>query len=332
MKNLFFIALTFFGLRSIAQQAEYSTPSADFISFQENLSTANRMFKNDSLLQAYGKFDVAFASYKGAINAGDYFRAAICAINIKEEFKALDFLEKAVVNGFEIDSSNSQHVSFFNQNTKKEYLDGINKWHEQALQYKNVQYENDIKILAENAKKYNTTKYTNAIQGCIDCMKSKNCNKTTPDYQSKYRLVKEKMKADSITAEELLKKIQINGFPSIKTVGKKASDMGRLILLNFDADRNNKRLNGLLYKALAEANISPEFYATLIDRRNTLNAGAPEFYQPSTGYEKTIATTLNAINKKRNSIGLYQLVAPKLNAPKPKDPKVIKVETTLYDY
>jgi hypothetical protein len=51
----------------------------------------------------------------------------------------------------------------------------------------------------------------------------KACNKTSPDFTSKYKLVKEKMKADSVVAATLLAKIQQNGFPTMKTCWKKSN-------------------------------------------------------------------------------------------------------------
>jgi len=59
-----------------------------------------------------------------------------------------------------------------------------------------------------------------------------------------------------------------------------------VLFFEFDADKNNERLDGFLSKALLDGHISPEFYATLIDRRNLFNGVSPEFYEPITGYEK----------------------------------------------
>ena len=117
MKILFLVLITVFTSTLVAQ-TKYNTVSESFISYHENIAVAERMFKNDSLLQAYARFDMAIQSYKGAINPGHYFRAALCAIKIKEEFKALDYLEKAILNGYEVDSSRKDQVVFFNQNTR----------------------------------------------------------------------------------------------------------------------------------------------------------------------------------------------------------------------
>ena len=112
MKVLFLALITVFASTLVAQ-TKYNTVSENFISYHENISVAERMFKNDSLLQAYARFDMAIQNYKGAINPGHYFRAALCAIKIKEEFKALDYLEKAITNGYEVDSSKKDAVVFF---------------------------------------------------------------------------------------------------------------------------------------------------------------------------------------------------------------------------
>lgn len=332
MKAILFLLMTALSL-SVSGQTKYSTVSDDFISFHENISAAERMYKNDSLLHAYGKFDIAFSNYKGIINPSHYFHAALCAIKIKEEFKALHFLEKAIVNGYEIDSAKKGAVVFYNQNTKKEYFDNIAKWESTRDEARNATWESELFATYEDGKKYATVKYTSAMEFCTTCMKTKTCSKTSADFVSKYRLVKEKMKSDSIAAITLLKNMQQFGYPTMKLVGKKASEIAGTILLNYDADKKNERLDGVLSKALLDGNISPEFYATLIDRRNLMNGLAPEFYEPITGYEKTIGKDVAIANKKRKSIGLYNIVLVSSAAPKTKDPKASKkVSTGLYDY
>lgn len=332
MKKLLFLLMVVFSL-SVLAQAKYSTVSDDFISFHENISTAERMYKNDSLLQAYGKFDIAFSNYKGPINPSHHFHAALCAIKIKEEFKALHFLEKAITNGYEIDSVRKEAVVFYNQNTKKEYFDNIAKWEETRDASKNYDWTNELYTTYEDTKKYTIVKYTSAVEFCSACLKNKAYNKTNADYVSKYRLVKEKMKADSIAAASLLKNIQQFGFPTMKLVGKETSDIARTILLNYDADKKNERIDNILYKALLDGHISPEFYAKLIDKRNIMNGITPEFYEPIIGYEKTIGKDVAVANKKRNSIGLYNIIINSTVAPKTKDPKAIKkVSTGLYEY
>ena len=318
---------------SIFSQAKYSTVSEDFIVYHENISTAERMYKNDSLLQAYAKYDIAIANYKGAVNLTHYFRAALCAIKIKEEFKALHFLEKAITNGYEVDSAKEADIVFFNQNTKKEYLGNIAKWNEKRDEVKNYDWTNELYAADDASKKYSTVKYTAAIDYCTACMKNKACNKTSPDYVSKYKIVKEKMKADSVVGAILLKNIQKYGFPSIKILSKEACAIARNILLNYDVDKKNEKLDGMFSKALLDGNISPEFYARVVDRRNLMSGDMPEFYEPLTGYEKTIGKEIGNVNKKRRTIGLYPIKLVSTAAPKTKDPNAgKKAREGLYDY
>lgn len=331
MKTSILLLMIAFSFGAFAQ-AKYSTVSENFITYHENIAAAERMYKNDSLLQAYAKFDIAIAEYKGAINPGHYFRAALCAIKIKEEFKALHFLEKAITNGYEIDSAKKEAVVFYNQNTKKEYLDNIAKWEETRDAAKDYDWTNELYANQEANKKYAAVKYTSATEYCISCMKNKACSKTAQEYVSKYRLVKEKMKADSISAAALLSKIQQSGFPSMKKLSVKAYSIAHTILLNYDADKKNERLDGILYKALLEGNISPEFYASVIDRRNLMNGEMPEFYEPLTGYEKTIGKEIGNANKKRRTIGLYPIKLVSTAAPKTKDSNAKKAYEGLYDY
>lgn len=332
MKASLFLLMIVFSLGGFAQ-TKYSTVSEDFITFHDNISAAERMFKNDSLLQAYAKFDIAFEGYKGTVNPSHYYRAALCAIKIKEEFKALHFLEKAIINGYELDSAKRVMVTFYNQNTKKEYVDNFPKWEEARIVARNSDWESELLAAQETNKKFNSSKYTAAIEYCTACMKNKACSKTAPDFTSKYKLVKEKMKADSLSAVTLLGKAQQFGFPTVKLVGKKANEVAHSILLNYDADKKNERLDGILFKALIDGNISPEFYALLVDRRNVMNGLLPEFYEPITGYEKTIGKEIGVANKKRRTIGLYPIKLVSSAAPKSKDPNATKkVYIGLYDY
>ena len=332
MKTSILLLMLVFSCGAFAQ-AKYSTVSEDFITYHENIAVAERMYKNDSLLQAYARYDIAITNYRGAINPGHYFRAALCAIKIKEEFKALHYLEKAITSGYEVDSAKEADIVFFNQNTKKEYKDNIAKWEEIRDAAKDYNWTNELYATNEANKKYAAVKYTSAAEYCTSCMKNKACSKTAQEYISKYRLVKEKMKADSITAAALLIKIQQNGFPSMKKLSKTACAIARNILLNYDDDRKNERLDGILYKALMDGNISPEFYASVVDRRNLMNGEMPEFYEPLTGYEKTIGKEIGAANKKRRSIGLYPIKMVSTTAPKTKDPNAgKKAYEGLYDY
>lgn len=317
-------------------QTKYSFPSEDFIAFHQTVSTAERMFKNDSLLQAYAQYDIAFDKYKGKINPTHYFKAALCALRIKEEFKALAYLEKAIKNGYEVDSMYMDRLVFNNQNTKKEYSSKMPQWETERDASKNKTWENEIYGSVESNKKYASPAYKAAIDYCTTCMKNPKCSKTTPEYISKYKMVKEKMKADSVQAAALLSSIQQYGFPCLKLMDKKACSIARNILLNYDVDKNNSRLDDLLFKALNDGKISPAFYAEVIDRRNLMNGLAPEFFEPLMGYEKNIAKDLAQANKRRSKIGLYNIIVPSAAALKGVDVKnakeYSKVFVTLYDY
>ena len=119
----------------------------------------------------------------------------------------------------------------------------------------------------------------------------------------------------------------------MKLVGVKASEIARNILLSYDADKKNERIDNVLYKALMDGNISPEFYATVVDRRNVMNGIMPEFYEPITGYEKTIGKEVGIANKKRKSIGLYNVMLVSTVAPKTARPAMTKkVSSGLYEY
>jgi len=339
--KLIFI-LCFFVVLKISGQTKYSTVDTVFINFHKNISAAERMYKKDSLMQAYAKFDNAFDNYKGEINPIHFFNASLCALSIKEEYKALRFLEIAIKGGYEIDSSKMADVIFYNQNTKKEYNSNIAKWKKEGIANRNTNWENELYGYYEDNKKFATPAYKTAFDFCTKCMINPSCNKGTPDFKSKYKMIKDKRKVDSLVANDLIKNITQYGFPNMKLLDKHACGFARSILMNYDSDIKNELLNDMFVKALLAGQISPEYYATIIDRRSLLNGSGMIFYEPNLGYEKTLGKDLVSVNEKRNSIGLYPIVI--LNAvgakvkEKPKDPKAPKVieeksvKVGLYDY
>lgn len=313
-------------------QTKYSTTSDDFNAFHATISNAERMYKNDSVLNAYAQYDMAFDNYKGSINPSHFFKATLCALKIKEDQKAINYLEKAITNGYEIDSNKMGLIVFNNQATAKEYKANIGKWVAQRDNNKNATWENELYTSREESKKYYTGAYKIATEACISCLKNKTCNKTTPEYLSKYKLVKEKMKADSIEAVKLLSKIQLYGFPTIKLVDKVACQIARNILLNYDLDKKNERLDNILYKALINGHVSPSFYAQVIDRRNLMNSLPLEFYEPIDGNEKIVGKDLTIANSKRKTIGLHNIIIPK-NVKNPKEKVLgVKTDNNVYDY
>ncbi|MCZ8284433.1 MAG: hypothetical protein O9353_03170 [Bacteroidia bacterium] len=66
-KTLLLIAILATG-KALYSQAKYTpVSSADFLTFHETVSSAERMYEHDSLLQAYAKYDIAFNGYKGTV-------------------------------------------------------------------------------------------------------------------------------------------------------------------------------------------------------------------------------------------------------------------------
>jgi hypothetical protein len=336
MKQILFIACIIFLSVQSKAQTKYSTPSDEYVNFHKLISTAERMYKNDSLLQAYAKFDIAFNSYQGAVNPGHYFRAALCALKIKEDYKSLAFLEKAIINGYEPDSITKTNIKFNNQNTIKEFNANYPLWEEKRNANRKAEFTTIIEDAATSNKKYKGSNYTTAVDFCSKCLANPKCNKSLPDFTSKYRMVKEKIKADSAAAVTIISNISSYGFPGTNVVSKKASDLACEMLLNYDADKTNSRTDAILFKALNDGHISPAFYTKLIDRRNVMNGSKPEFYEPVFGFEKLPAKDVTEANKSREKFGLPGLVIPSpavLKTLNPKDTKGIsKAYMIIYDY
>jgi hypothetical protein len=78
-------------------------------------------------------------------------------------------------------------ISFYNQNTKKEFVENFPKWEDIRVAARNANWESELLTTHESNKKYNSSKYTVALEYCSACMKNKACNKTAPDFTSKYK-------------------------------------------------------------------------------------------------------------------------------------------------
>lgn len=292
-------------------QVVYTKTSDEFNSFHQNVVSAERMLRNDSALQAYAKFTDAFEQYKGNVNPNHYYKAAIACLKIREEFKALSYLEKAITKGYVLDSNEVKVVNFSSPNTKKEFNTNYPQWTATRDANRNHTWEGDLYQLSEEAKKYQNPKYKTATEAYLACLKNKACNKKAPDFVAKYKLVREKQKADSVVVATLLADIKKHGsFPHLGIVDADACKQVKQLFLNYDADKDNKQLNDLLFKALNDGHISPAYYAEIIDRRNVMSGLTPEFYEPITGYEKTIANVMPAANAKRKTIGLHNIILP----------------------
>lgn len=310
MKKITFILFVALNT-NVFSQVTYNKTSEEFNQYHYLVSTAERMYKNDSALQAYAKFRDALDGNTGGIHPSHYFDAAMSALKIREEFKALSYLEKAITNGYVIDSNKLKQVVFQSVNTKKEFNANYKKWTDARDAKRNFEWEGELYQSTVDGKKYQSATYKTAIEAYLACLKNKACNKKAPDFVSKYKLVREKQKFDSLQVVKLLSDISKYGsFPNVSVMDKESCATARNILLNYDADKNNSLLNDMLFKALNNGYISPVFYAQVIDRRNVMNGSLPEFYEPITGYEKTITTVMPAANAKRKTIGLYNIILP----------------------
>lgn len=310
MKKITFILFVALNT-SVFSQTVYTKTSEEFNQYHYLVSTAERMHKNDSALQAYAKFRDAFEGYNGTVHPSHYFDAAMSALKIREEFKALSYLEKAITNGFVLDSNQVKQVVFPSVNTKKEFNTNYKKWTDARDAKRNHEWEGNLYQSTVDGKKYQSANYKTATEAYLACLKNKACNKKAPDFIAKYKLVREKQKFDSLQVIKLLADISKYGsFPNLSVMDKESCATARNMLLNYDSDKTNSQLNDVLVKALNNGDISPAFYAQLIDRRNVMSGALPEFYEPITGFEKTIANVMPAANTKRKTIGLYNIILP----------------------
>lgn len=310
MKKTAIILFISFSINTFSQVV-YTKTSDEFNNFHQNVVSAERMLHNDSALQAYSKFRDAFDNYNGNIHPTHYFNAAMASLKIKEEFKALDYIEKAINKGYEPDSNELQKIIFFSPNTKKEFNSNYKKWIDARNSKRNLDWENILYEYTVSYKKYEAQNYKDALRNYKEIIKSKECKKKLDKPEGLLKFAVEKIRYDSLQAVKLLSNITLNGeFPNLRILDAESCKTVRKILLNYDADKTNSSLNNTLFKALNDGYISPAYYAEIIDRRNVMSGLTPEFYEPITGYEKTIANVMPAANAKRKTIGLYNIILP----------------------
>lgn len=115
---------------------------------------------------------------------------------------------------------------------------------------------------------------------------------------------------DSINIQKLMHLIDVKGYPSSKLVGHKSAANAFIVLLHYDSDIGNKKLEPILENAYNSGYISPENYAWIIDRRRSWGPDNldPYYFQiPGKKYFELTKNEIDVIDQRRDSIGLRPL-------------------------
>jgi hypothetical protein len=148
-------------------------------------------------------------------------------------------------------------------------------------------------------------KYSRAAEILEACNLDPGCRRKTAGMRRATRRMRELRATDSTNITLLLKKIESSGFPSARRVGPQAAMDAFIILLHFDRDSLNEELGPVLEPALKTGEIDPEQYAWIADRRLSWAQGKePRYYQLPVGDALNDPARLEAINRRRASIGL----------------------------
>ncbi len=327
---LLLFCITLFATAYSQVQVEQSATPDAFNQFHKSIIQAERLFRNDSLLQAYGKYKFAIDNYQNTIHFSHYLKLAVSALKIKEELQSLKYLEKAVIGGFYIDTMYHRIFKYETPNTKAAFEANYTKWNEKLLTRRNAEFENRIYWINNEFKKFEKPNYIKAVEYFTACeIKSENCKAGTPDYVANKKLMSEKKANDSTLLAELIININQFQFPDESAVNSETYKLLLNFILNYKFDYDNSILNSILYKALLNGKISPAFYASVIDKRLMTLGLKPKFYQLPEAANMAAQGNANFINNVRFTIGLHPMmkfVAPSAanKKAKPGKPAIVK--------
>jgi len=112
---------------------------------------------------------------------------------------------------------------------------------------------------------------------------------------------------DSVNMIKLLDLINQFGFPDEKKVGYVGYESAFFIILHMDQDLDNKILGSILRTALEHGELTPSWYAWVVDRRRAWGPKKlrPYYYKlPHKSLDSLTRQEVEVVNLRRDSIGL----------------------------
>jgi len=233
-----------------------------------------------SKLTETGKIDEAISSYENAFGKVEYVHT-----------KYLDkVLKLAKLN------EDKERVNFYKKRIKKQ-----RKGTDDQLIAK-------VDSLFIEDQKLRTRKYWKAYNYCSECLEDNNCNKNSKKYLRSKKLKDEFLKKDFSNVQSLLALFEQHGYIGEKLIGANSYKVV-VILLHYDNDFNNEKLEPVLEKALLEGKILPIYFAQIQDRHLYTHDESQKYWTwPCASKSKKLAfseSDIPQILKQRERIGIY---------------------------
>lgn len=224
------------------------------------------------------------------VHIRNYMYAAFEAKKIDSCDLALQYLSKAIIQGYNHDSP---HLS------EEEFLSNFFSCSSKSKTNK------DLEVSLLNMLKKPNRSFNIKLKETLDSLYIVDQKVRTEGYSSDYM-----KKVDSSNFFLLKKLIDRHGFPDERIVGANTAENIFYVLLHYDDDHNNIILKDILKEALERGQISPQNYAWIIDRRLAWGPDKkePYYYQmPSKKIKDLNEEEIKEIDKRRYSIGLKPL-------------------------
>jgi len=177
------------------------------------------------------------------------------------------------------------------------------------LQKKNtdISYIDAVNGIFKLDQSVRNSKYEKAKEIYYKCIGDTGCDKNQKDFLKAKVMMNHWWHIDSICINELLDLISKKGFPGERKVWHEASESAYIVMLHFDVDKENKKLNPMLLEALSNGDIKPRDYGLIVDRRMIFAGKDPVYYIAPFGLDKLTKQQIEEVDKTRIKIGLPTL-------------------------
>jgi hypothetical protein len=246
---------------------------------QSNYFEYYKLVRKAKVLEIDNKHDSALIFFENAFKLVDFVHEE----NLKIAIKTAKKLKK---NDLQLQYTSQLQLQ--KKNIDRSYVDAINK----------------IIKLDQSVR---NSKYEKAKHIYYNCMQDTGCNKNQKEFLKAKIMMNHWWYVDSISISELLNLISQKGFPGERKVGHEASESAYIVMLHYDLDKENKKLNPMLLEALAHGDIKPRDYGLIVDRRMIFANKEAVYYVAPFGLDKLTKEQKEEVDKKRVKIGLPTL-------------------------
>lgn len=277
-KNHVYILSIFIKKNFLVLTALISFFSCSLIS-QNNYFEYYKLVRKAKVLEIDNKYDSALVVFKNAFKLVDFVHEK----NLKAAIKVAKKLKKK-----DLELQYTDQLKLQKKNIDQSYVDAINKIIKLDQSVRDAKHEK-IKLIYFN------------------CVADTGCNKNQKEFMNAKVTMNHWWHVDSICIRDLLNLISEKGFPSERKVGYEASQSAYIVMLHYDLDKENKKLNPMLLEALSHGDIKPRDYGLIVDRRMIYANQEPVYYVAPFGLDKLTKQQTDEVDEKRIKIGLPTL-------------------------